>query len=256
MWQFGALYWWTITVVFAGTMMTLRELLVCFYATVVWCAAVIACVDAYHTNTPSSGFWGLATLAMHLVICSVVVFDNSFAKLQFNKVKRSELMRGIVLNMSCSVVLGLLAGSRFTPQPQVGELHVWRTAVKLAAFCLCSDVLGGMQHLILHRLLPSIHAVHHKIRVPCASTAFFMHPLEYALFILAHATCVITVSANDREALLFIIVKLMWRVWEHHDVKSQRPHSFHHVNDGVNLGHAYGMFDRIVGSATMTFPLP
>lgn len=97
------------------------------------------------------------------------------------KVSREKRLLHIVGNstLSLAFVIGMIAalyGFAF----RSGAPVWWRVPVDVLAIVMMYDFLYYGLHRLLHvrKLMPHVHAVHHRARNPSALESFYLHPLE------------------------------------------------------------------------------
>lgn len=97
------------------------------------------------------------------------------------KVSRQKRLLHIIGNSTLSLVFvaGMIAalyGFAF----HAGETSWWRVLADAAGIIMLYDFLYYGMHRLLHhrRLMPYVHAVHHRARNPSALESFYLHPVE------------------------------------------------------------------------------
>lgn len=97
------------------------------------------------------------------------------------KVSRQKRLLHIVGNSTLSLVfvvsmIAALYGFAF----RAGPASWWRVALDAVVVIVLYDFLYYGMHRLMHhrRLMPHVHAVHHRARNPSALESFYLHPVE------------------------------------------------------------------------------
>jgi sterol desaturase/sphingolipid hydroxylase (fatty acid hydroxylase superfamily) len=132
------------------------------------------------------------------------------------KVSAAERLRHIVGNSTLSLVFVVSMVwwlSRFAFRDGSAAVPAWRIVVDALAVIVIYDFLYYALHRGLHhkKLMPLVHAVHHRARNPSALESFYLHPVElFAGLALMHVSVALFVLAVGQvHVLSYAIVFLV-----------------------------------------------
>lgn len=185
------------------------------------------------------------------------------------RVSTREQLTHIVGNSTLSLLfVGSMIAALYGFALDLGAPTWWRVPVDVAVIVLAYDFLYYAFHRTLHhrKLMPYVHAVHHRARNPSALESFYLHPFElfgglallhlcvggyalvvgpvhaytYAIVFLIHSTLNILVHSG--------LVFGHW-LWRPLDLLAKK-HSIHHKDDfGRNYASLTPLPDLVFGTS-------
>jgi sterol desaturase/sphingolipid hydroxylase (fatty acid hydroxylase superfamily) len=163
-----------------------------------------------------------------------------------------------------SADFAVFAQSRDWGLMNIAGLPIW-LAVLIGVPLL--DFMQWSCHWLFHKfpVLWRVHRLHHSDEALDTSTAFRFHPVETLLRFLVQAVAIIAFGIPVLAIAIYIILALVFTVWEHANAKTFRftqPLSLvlvtpelHRIHHGVNaqhqtsnLGTVFSLWDRIFGT--------
>jgi sterol desaturase/sphingolipid hydroxylase (fatty acid hydroxylase superfamily) len=131
------------------------------------------------------------------------------------------------------------------------------------------DFMQWSCHWLFHKspVFWRVHRLHHSDKALDTSTAFRFHPIETLLRFLVQAVAIITFGIPVQAIAIYIILAMVFTVWEHANAKAFRftqplslvlvtpeLHRIHHgeniQHQTSNLGTVFSLWDRIFGTFT------
>jgi sterol desaturase/sphingolipid hydroxylase (fatty acid hydroxylase superfamily) len=152
------------------------------------------------------------------------------------------------------VVRGISVGTPTPPSPSTARIVLAWFVIELAAYWL---------HRAMHRvpLLWRCHRMHHVDRPLAWHQAWWIHPLDVALFAVVAASATWIVGAPMTATPWFLAVRRAWGIllhanlrwpatWLDHLIVTPNLHDRHHREDlpPANFAGSFSIFDRAFGT--------
>lgn len=141
----------------------------------------------------------------------------------------------------------------------------WEVAWQLLFFVYLDDFLFYWMHRALHtpKLFRHVHAVHHRVRTPCAVAGVYFHWMEYAAISSLVLVGPLLVGAHVVTLYIWVVLRQLEAAsghcgydWPFEPLRllplydGNGYHDYHHGSFKGNYAGAVGWLDRVFGTSS------
>lgn len=150
-----------------------------------------------------------------------------------------------------------------------GPMPAWYVhIIQLLFFIYLDDFIYYWMHRALHQgiLYKKIHSIHHRVTVPCAIAAHYMHPIEFVLTTMNVLLGPMLVGAHVTTLWMWVLFR-QWEAAEGHCgydfpwnpsrlipfYEGSGYHDYHHAKFFGNYSGFTGYLDRLLGTRSQGY---